>query len=90
VAEKVLKFLELFYDAIVSLSGVYYPTSPLIFHNILDIAKHLNECDNDHLLRNVVFPMKSKFHKYWSDFQCYMLLLSYWTLEQRLKVFIIF
>jgi hypothetical protein len=64
VAEKVLEFLELFYDAIVSLSGVYYPTSPLILHNILDIAKHLNEYDNDHLLRNVVFPMKSKFLKY--------------------------
>jgi hypothetical protein len=38
VAEKLLEFLELFYDATVTLSGVYYPTSPLIMHNILDIV----------------------------------------------------
>jgi hypothetical protein len=42
VAEKSLDFLELFYDAIMTLSGVYYPTSPLIMHNILDIVQHLN------------------------------------------------
>jgi hypothetical protein len=38
VAEKLLEFLELFYDATVTLSGVYCPTSPLITHNILDIV----------------------------------------------------
>jgi hypothetical protein len=64
VAENILEFLELLYDATVSLSGVYYPTPHLILHNILDIAKHLNDYENDHLLRNVVFPMKSKFLKY--------------------------
>jgi hypothetical protein len=37
VTEKLLEFLELFYDATVTLSGVYYPTYPLIMHNILDI-----------------------------------------------------
>jgi hypothetical protein len=30
IGEKVLKFLELFYDSTVALSGVYYPTSQLI------------------------------------------------------------
>ena len=30
VVEKVIKFLELFYDSTVILSGVYYATSPLI------------------------------------------------------------
>ena len=30
VVEKVIKFLELFYDSIVILSSVYYATSPLI------------------------------------------------------------
>jgi hypothetical protein len=34
VAEKLLEFLELFYDATVTLSRVYYPTSPLIMHSI--------------------------------------------------------
>jgi hypothetical protein len=42
VVEKLLEFLELFYDATVTLSRVYYPTSPLIMHNILDIVQHLN------------------------------------------------
>jgi hypothetical protein len=67
VAEKLLEFLELFYDATVTLSGVYYPTSPLILHNILDIVQHLNQYENDALLRQAVAPMKSKFLKYWRD-----------------------
>jgi hypothetical protein len=67
MAEKLLEFLELFYDATVTLSGVYYPTSPLIMHNILDIVQHLTQYENDAFLRNVVSPMKSKFLKYWRD-----------------------
>jgi hypothetical protein len=84
VAERVLEFLELFYDATVSLSGVYYPTSPLILHNILDIAKHLNEYENDHLLRHVVVPMKSKFIKYWRDIP--MLYAFAFILDPRAKM----
>jgi hypothetical protein len=84
VAKKVLEFLQLFYDATVSLSGVYYPTSPLILHNILDIAKHLNEYENDHLLRNVGFPMKSKFLKYWREIP--MLYVFAFTLDPREKI----
>jgi hypothetical protein len=38
VVKKLLEFLKLFYDAIVTLYGVYYPTSPLIMHKILDIV----------------------------------------------------
>jgi hypothetical protein len=37
-----MKFLELFYEATVTLSGVYYPTSPLMLHHILDFAEHLH------------------------------------------------
>jgi hypothetical protein len=48
----------------VTLSGVYYPTSPLIMHNILYIVQHLNRYENDALLRHVVAPMKSKILKY--------------------------
>jgi hypothetical protein len=32
-AEHMFKFLELFYDATVVLSGVYYPTAPLVLHH---------------------------------------------------------
>ena len=64
VGEKILEFLELFYDSTVALSGVYYPTSPLILHHIIEIASHLNAYENDNLLRNVVVPMKDKYLKY--------------------------
>jgi hypothetical protein len=49
------------YDSSVVLSSVYYPTSPLILHHILEIANHLNNYENDRNLRNVVTPMKDKF-----------------------------
>jgi hypothetical protein len=65
VAEKLLCFLQLFYDSTVALSGIYYPTSPLMLHHILKIARHLNAYENHELLRNVVVPMKTKFLKYW-------------------------
>jgi hypothetical protein len=42
IAEKLLSFLQLFYDSTVALPGVYYPTSPLMLHHILKIARHLN------------------------------------------------
>ncbi|WVZ90905.1 hypothetical protein U9M48_037159 [Paspalum notatum var. saurae] len=61
VAEKILFFLELFYDSTVALSGVYYPTAPLMLHHILRIARHLNAYENDPLLRCAVVPMKDKF-----------------------------
>jgi len=67
IAEKVLKFLELFYDSTVVLSGVYYPTSPLVLHHILEIASHLHDYEHDHNLVAVVVPMKSKFLKYWKN-----------------------
>jgi predicted nucleic acid-binding Zn-ribbon protein len=67
VAEHILSFLELFYDSTVALSGVYYPTSPLILHHVLEIAGHLSSYENDNLLRSVVVPMKDKFLKYWRD-----------------------
>lgn len=42
-----VQFLETFYDSTVALSGVYYPTSTMIVHNILEIAQHLKEYEND-------------------------------------------
>ena len=63
--EKLLLFLEQFYDSTVVLSGVYYPTSPLIMHHVREIAGHLNTTyERDRDLRNVVAPMKEKFEDY--------------------------
>ncbi|WVZ69805.1 hypothetical protein U9M48_018534 [Paspalum notatum var. saurae] len=65
VAEKILSFLELFYESTVALSGIYYPTALLMLHHILRIARHLNAYENDPLLRPAVVPIKDKFLKYW-------------------------
>jgi hypothetical protein len=67
VAEKILEFLELYYDSTVVMSGVYYPTSPLVLHYIMEITSHLKACERDVNLRPDVFPMQLKFLKYWSD-----------------------
>jgi hypothetical protein len=67
IAEKVFDFLELFYDCTVVLFGVYYPTSPLVLHHVLEIATHLHACERDLNLRQFVFPMQHKFLKYWAD-----------------------
>ena len=47
VAEMILEFLELFYDCTVILSSVYYPTSPLVLHHVLEIASHLHAAERD-------------------------------------------
>ena len=64
IAEKILEFLELFYDSTVVLSGVYHPTSPLILHHLLDIASYLHASEKDQNLISIVYPMKLKFLKY--------------------------
>ena len=65
IAEKILEFLELFYDSTVVLSSIYYLTSPLILHHLLEIASHLHASEKDQNLIVVVYPMKLKFLKYW-------------------------
>jgi hypothetical protein len=37
-----------------------------MLHHLIDIASHLNQYENDPLLRNSVLPMKDKFAKYWN------------------------
>lgn len=67
IAESMVKFLETFYESTVSLSGVYYPTSPMIVHNILEIAQHLKDYENDPILLEAVGKMKLKYLKYWKN-----------------------
>jgi hypothetical protein len=57
-------FLELFYDSTVVLSGVYYPTAPLVLHHILDIAEHLHIAEHDQNFRSIAISMKLKFLKF--------------------------
>jgi hypothetical protein len=65
IAEQIMSFLELFYECTVVLSGVYYPTSPLVLHNILDIAELLKQAESDNNFRTIAYPMKLKLLKYW-------------------------
>ncbi|CAO2148769.1 unnamed protein product [Urochloa humidicola] len=84
VAEKIMEFLEIFYESTVALSGVYYPTSPLMLHHILDIASHLHARETDPLLMSIVTPMKLKFLKYWQNIP---LLYSFaFILDPRAKI----
>jgi hypothetical protein len=65
----------------VSLSGVYYPTSPLIMHAIIEIAGYLNQFENYDRLKEVVVPMKTKFIKYWGNIPLLYSYVSYRILE---------
>jgi hypothetical protein len=77
-------FLELFYDTSVVLSGVYYPTAPLVLHHILDIAEHLHNAERNQNFRMIAIPMKLKFLKYWENIP---LLYSYaFILDPRAKM----
>jgi hypothetical protein len=67
MASKILKFLELFYDSTVALSGVYYPTAPLMIHHVVKIAIHLHKYQHDEHLRTVVQSMIDKYNKYWKN-----------------------
>jgi hypothetical protein len=64
IGEEVLKFLELFYYSTVVLSGVYYPTSPLMLHYLVKIAKHLKNYANDTHIRPIIQPIIDNYNKY--------------------------
>jgi hypothetical protein len=83
VAEKIMEFLEIFYESTVALSGVYYPTSPLMLHHIFDIAGHLHAQETDPFLMNIVTPMKLKFLKYWQNIPLLYSLHLFWILKPR-------
>jgi hypothetical protein len=67
VAEHMFKFLKVFYESTVILSGVYYPTAPLALHQMIDIAEHLKSAENNEHFKHVARPMKMKFLKYWDN-----------------------
>ena len=66
VAKIFVQFLKVFYDSTVTLSGVYYPTSSLAIHHIVDMSELLNNYREDDILGPAVVAMETKFKKYWS------------------------
>jgi hypothetical protein len=84
ICKHLFKFLEVFYDATITLSGVYYPTSPLMMHTLVDIASHLKAYEQDNLLRPMVSRMKLKYCKYWEKIP--MLYAFAFILDPRVKL----
>ncbi|KAK3225990.1 hypothetical protein Dsin_005852 [Dipteronia sinensis] len=59
--------MPVFYNATVTLSGVYYPTSSQAIHQIVEMSDMLNTYREDDLLGDAVVAMETKFKKYWSE-----------------------
>jgi hypothetical protein len=64
-----LKFLKLFYDVTMLLSGSLYVTSNMYFQEICGIQAHLQAFSEsgDYVLSAMAEKMKMKYNKYWGD-----------------------
>ena len=62
---------------------MYYPTSCLVVHNIVEIAIHVNSYENDNLLR-LCSSMKSKILKYWKEIP--LVYAFFFILDPRTKI----
>jgi hypothetical protein len=64
-----LKFLKLFYDVTMRLSGSLYVTSNMYFQEICGIQSHLQAFSKsgDYVLSVMTEKMKIKYNKYWRD-----------------------
>ncbi|KAK2662885.1 hypothetical protein Ddye_001459 [Dipteronia dyeriana] len=67
VAKIFVQFLKIFYNAIVTLSGVYYPTSSQAIHQIMEMSELLNSYREDEHLGAAVVVMETKLKKYWAN-----------------------
>ncbi|KAK2637388.1 hypothetical protein Ddye_032180 [Dipteronia dyeriana] len=67
VAKIFVEFLKIFYNATVTLFGVYYPTSSPAIHQIVEISELLNSYREDEHLGVVVVAMETKLKKYWAN-----------------------
>jgi hypothetical protein len=66
--EDMTELLEVFNNATTQLSGVYYPTSPFVLHNLYLMARKLKEYeDKNEMFSAMVAPMKLKFKKYFKE-----------------------
>ncbi|KAI9170059.1 hypothetical protein LWI28_021974 [Acer negundo] len=66
VARVFVDFLKIFYDATVTLSEVYYPTSCEAIHRIVEMSEALNAYRKDVHLGTTVIAMEAKLKKYWA------------------------
>ena len=66
-----IKFLKLFYEVTLRMSGTKYATSSLYFEELSNILGHLTEYTNsdDLVLSTMAGKMMSKYQKYWGDIE---------------------
>ncbi|XP_076917325.1 zinc finger BED domain-containing protein RICESLEEPER 2-like [Bidens hawaiensis] len=65
---KLSELLKSFKTATTYLSGVYYPTSPLVLHQIWLVCVKINEFEYvDPMYDYMIVPMKSKLRKYFEE-----------------------
>jgi hypothetical protein len=84
-----VKFLRVFYDETIHMSGSTYSTSNLFFETLQNVFHCLMDyCESDdYLLSSMARKMKVKYDKYWGDFEAINPLL--WVaavLDPRYKV----
>lgn len=86
---KVIRFLEVFYEATTVFSGYEYPTSNIFLPEIWKIKELLlSTCvDESEFMRNMAIKMKVKFDKYWAE--CNLLMAIATVLDPRYKMFLI-
>lgn len=65
------KFLHVFYNVTLSISGTLYVTSNLYIQELINIHKNLNTfCNNSNRrLSSMALRMKTKYNKYWDDLE---------------------
>jgi hypothetical protein len=84
-----VKFVLVFYDETIHMSGSTYSTSNLFFEILQNVFHCLMDCceSDDYLLSSMARKMKVKYDKYWGDFEAINPLL--WVaamLDPRYKV----
>lgn len=67
VIETLLQLLEVFHTSTVKLSGVYYPTSPLVLPELLNITNILKDFKQMMFWEPLILIMQEKFLKYFQD-----------------------
>ncbi|XP_049385960.1 zinc finger BED domain-containing protein RICESLEEPER 1-like [Solanum stenotomum] len=67
--KRITKFLEMFFNLTLKISGSRYVTSNLHFLEICEVGVYLNQLisNEDHVLAKMAENMKEKFDKYWGD-----------------------
>ncbi|XP_038902436.1 zinc finger BED domain-containing protein RICESLEEPER 1-like [Benincasa hispida] len=68
-AKMLIRFLNVFYDMTLKISGSLYTTSNMVFHQITVVQNciHLNASSANAMLVGMANSMKDKFEKYWGN-----------------------